>query len=171
MRGPLHEGPTFFLFVSPFPEEGMQKHQPPEIKERGRQGGRVEWKYLWRAPHNYFALPFLMVRGPDRTCMRVEYIINDGFWSILCSLFAGGWEDSRESDSLEKNINTKYSTLLTLKWRGGCTFPPRNADIPGTSKMVVGQERVHCFTWLMQYCCSCGLMNNPMAADELILTC
>lgn len=102
------------------------KDSEREVKRRARERGRVNWKYLWRVQCNYSAVLLLIIPSPDRTCMRVVYIINNGDWSILCFLFSHGWVDDRERVMGEnyikwttKNTNLRAlaSNALYLHWR------------------------------------------------------
>lgn len=60
------------------PKGGGGVDRDKEVRRWGREVGRVNWKYLWRVPCNYSAVPLLISPSPDRTCMRVVYIINNG---------------------------------------------------------------------------------------------
>lgn len=70
----------------------------------GRSSSERIEKYLRRAPCNYSALSLLIGLSPDRTCMRLVYIINNGDGRILSSPLKHGRADGRRHPWAEERM-------------------------------------------------------------------
>lgn len=80
--------------------EGQQKKE-----DQKNIRGRANWKYLWRAAGNYFAVLLLIRPSLDKDCMRVVYIINSGHQSVRCFPFRGVWLDDRKKRAITEEEN------------------------------------------------------------------
>lgn len=116
------QGPGNFPSTSKAQTVGYSRHkekgtEPKWGEEEGAKDGRwgrsstrIE-KYLRRAPCNYSALLLLIGLSPDRTCMRLVYIINNGDGRILRSPLRHGRAHGRRHPGAEERMMKITGTL------------------------------------------------------------